>query len=218
MKSILIVLLLFIPFTVFGQCKVQFLIDDSCKNSVSSVWTEISLLDSVGTTIKRADGIFTLSTGLEAYVLITVIKRDRYMYLSWKFIVPEKRELIKIIKIPKLILMHLDESVQSESRYFYCNEICSGFCIDYYDNDQERIKGTFNDGISIGKQYTYYRDGKINYIAYYSSKGKFKWSKLYKYDNNGLLKEKVHYRNFEGFMNDLSPSQGGIDGFIGFDL
>jgi len=217
MKKILLIFSLYIPLAVLGQCKVQFLIDDSCTDSTSSVSAEIALLDSFGSTIKLSDGICNLSPGLEAHVLISVIRNGRYMYLRWKFIVPDKTEFIKTFKIPILIRMHLEESVQSESRYFYCNDLASGYYTDSYDDDQLRIKGNFNDGMPIGKLYTYHRDGKINYIANYSQKGKFRKSKLFFYDESGLLKEIIRFRNFVDFMIYLSPSQGGAYGFVGFE-
>lgn len=216
MKKIVLIFIFFVPFTVFGQCKVNFLIVDSCVDS-TKVLTELALLDSIGSTVQRLDGKFNLTTGLEGYALITVIRGNKYKYLRWKFIVPDDKEWNNIIKIPKLLQMLANESVQSESRYFYCNELCSGSYIDYYDNEQVRIKGQFIDGMPIGELCTYHHSGKINYIAKYSSKGKFRKSKLYKYNEDGTLKDIVSYRNYVNFMIDLNPQQGGFYGFVGFN-
>ncbi|TKG87261.1 hypothetical protein EYV94_28415 [Puteibacter caeruleilacunae] len=217
MNKIALILIFCIPITVFGQCKVTFLIDDRCIDSVYPARTEIALLDSIGTTIESPDGRFCLSPGLEAHVLISVIRSSKYMYLRWKFIVPEDKELTKIIRLPKLVKMNIDESVQSKKRYYYCNNLCSGFYMDYYDNGQIRMKGQFLEGKPLGKQYTYHRSGKTNYIAKYSSQGKFRRSKLYQYDEDGSLKEIVSYRNYVNFMIDLTPKQGGSYGFVGYD-
>lgn len=218
MKIIILIFLLYIPIAVVGQCQVQFLIEDSCIESTSSISTEIALMDSVGSTLKRSDGIYNLIPGVKAHVLITFIRNGKYLYLSWNFIVPNQQKLIKTLKIPDLIGMHTEESVQSEVNYYQCNELASGLCIDYYENDKVRINGKFNEGIPVGKLYTYHLDGKLNYKAQYSPNGKFKKSKLYLYDNNGLLKEIVHFRNFVDFMNNLTPSQGGPYGFVGFEV
>ncbi len=79
-----------------------------------------------------------------------------------------------IIIIPRIEELHEGNSVIDKIKYYDCNNLCEGYCIDYYRNGKKKLEVFFKQGTPQGKLYFYRNDGTVLKIQKYDKKGVLK--------------------------------------------
>lgn len=59
------------------------------------------------------------------------------------------------------------------SGWICCDEKCEGYQVDYYNNGNIRIEGTFRKGKAIGELKYYNLDGTLSTIRHFTKRGKY---------------------------------------------
>lgn len=77
---------------------------------------------------------------------------------------------------------------------FYKNDLKNGPYRKYYENKQVEIVGTYRNDTLTGKYIVYSPDGKKQIEGYYDEKG-LKTGKWFIYDDRGIQKEIIEYKN-----------------------
>lgn len=56
--------------------------------------------------------------------------------------------------------------------WLYCGKLSNGYKIDYYNNGNKYLEGNFKRGKPVGELKFYSESGKLEYIEYYSRRGR----------------------------------------------
>jgi hypothetical protein len=155
---------------IFGQTKVIFNLKDECRDSLINI--EWKVIES-GNEITRDTNskYFILDFKKEYFVYATYFRGDNMKLLNFSFKITEKDSMVKLVELPKLSNFFTGNSLNYDERYFICEQICDGYCVDYYDNGNKRVEGYFVKGLPKKKLVYYNPDGTKEYIEKYSKKG-----------------------------------------------
>ena len=111
------------------------------------------------------------------YVADLTYIRDGYIWdcpvLNYRYDVPGTyKETLTIPKLTRFI--DTDAPWSNNTRYMDCGGLCNGYKVDYYDNGNKRLEGSFIEGRPVGKVAHYNEDHTVKYIEIYNKKGKCK--------------------------------------------
>jgi antitoxin component YwqK of YwqJK toxin-antitoxin module len=152
---------------------IAFFLKDMCNDSLKA--NDWEVVDKYGTKLKMSkNGSFELYKGEKYFVAIEYYRGIYLKLINFTYQVVAEQKSDSTIVIPKIVKLHEGSSVNFEERYFNCNQLCNGHCIDYYINGERRMEGNFSDGKPIGKLIFYNKDGKVDYIEIYSKNGKLR--------------------------------------------
>lgn len=155
---------------IFGQTKVIFYLKDECRDSLINI--EWKVIESGNEVTRDANSKYFILDFKKEYFVYTTYFRGNYMRLiNFSFKVTEKDSIVRLVELPKLAKFFTGNSLNFDERYFICEQICDGYCVDYYDNGNKRVEGCFVKGLPKKKLVYYNPDGTKEYIEKYSKKG-----------------------------------------------
>lgn len=167
-KILVLISLLLVSNLIISQEKYSLYINDLCDGDDSHINCTLDGVDGKADfdTIKKS---FFIVNG--KYNLTVMLERGKYFSIYSQIInISSKSDTINFGKI------HMCSEFDNITNggFCYCDELCNGYCIDYYPDGNKRIEGEFKKGIPIGKLIYYGKNGYIDYIQKYSRKGKLK--------------------------------------------
>jgi len=130
------------------------------------------------------------------YIVKSVIKKNDYKINFEDTVIIENTTTKVRINIPKLKIrtsLKRDDlnSFKNYKNYYYCNELCNGKYVDFYNKNKKRIEGEFVNGKPV-KLITYNKYDNSRVVSYFNNE----WQplKIEKYNNNEELFETITYK------------------------
>ena len=186
------VLFFLMTLSVFGQeTTYNLMLKNQCNGKVERALLyelkksgiEFVISDTIGTILLKETGKYRLSALMIAEKIEVDIKKGKNV---------DTLQIVKIEEYVRTFSHSLNSKTQKSSksskpsnsiRYHCCGETCEGNQIDYYNNGNKRIEGTFEKGLPKGKVTFYYPNGKVKEVRMYNEEGILE--KEIKYDTNG---------------------------------
>ena len=122
---------------------------------------------------------FLLLKDTGTYVLTYAIEKIDSTQLGKKYHIKSIEDFSDTLRIPSINACFEPTSHPNFIGYCCCDNKCEGVQIDYYENGNKRIEGSFKGGIPIGRLKFYHMNGKLSMVKKYNKQGKFR--KTYKY-------------------------------------
>lgn len=154
---------------LFCQIRIDIYLFDHCLNTKSRLIGEI--VDSIGETqqISKDTSSFVKAPGTY-FIAGQYVRNGQFKLIPFDIKVGESNNVIQI-EIYKLDKFFEYNSVLAPEKYYYCDRLCEGKCLDYYENGQVRIYGTFKSGVPKRKIVYFNRDGSRERVERFDRRG-----------------------------------------------
>lgn len=157
---LLIIISVLLSVNVKGQSKVNFYINDFCTNTIKPL--DCVLQSPSGIKYSNRDslqGCFILKEE-GAYLMTSLYRRGDFMHYIDTLIEIKNNSVINdTILLGKFYECSEWSLNPTKGGFCYCDKLCNGELIDYYENGNKKIEGLFLNGIPKGKLIYYRSDG-----------------------------------------------------------
>jgi len=153
----------------FCQSSINVYVKDYCNVSETRLQGEI--VDKYGNIEVLSSDSATLLSSQDRYFITGVYYRVGKLKIICFDMQVNNREETKVVEIFKIDDFFSGNSVWFPIKYYNCDNLCDGHCVDYYTNGRIRLKGKFKAGLPIGKLFYHNEDGTIEKVEKYNKKG-----------------------------------------------
>ncbi len=144
---------------------------DYCDSSNSSLNCELQGINGI-IPFDSIQNAYIIENG--QYVFTAILNRGKYFTLyNQELYTSNFSSNSDTIAFGKIYICSEKDDI-TKVGFCCCDQLCNGYCVDYYKNGTKRIEGNFVEGVPRGKIIYYKPNGTINFIEKYSKSGKLK--------------------------------------------